>query len=477
MIQWLPSALKQTILYGASIALMKGMSLLMLPFLAHHLTENDFGRLEVISSLAIIGSILVGMGLEDTLFRFAGAVKNLNQRKQLAAEIFALTLIIGSLTGMAGWFIAGYLATQLPGSASTYEIQLVLAMLALEGVIAIPLGWLRMRNKAITFFTASTGRALLQAILVLVLISADRGVKGVLEAGLIAAITQAIILSWLQIKDTGLRLNLKTGKQSLVYSLPIMASGLVAFALNGLDRWVLAEYASLTDVAHFGVAAKFALAVVLLLQPFGMWWSPKRFEVLYQDNGHQLTTRYISIGIALTLIITVFIGLSSPLLITWLLPESYIVSSQYAIGLVAIMALKEISELVNLGCFVGKTTRVQLAINIISAILGIACMLILTPNYAVWGVILSLIIAQGVRLLLFLLASQYFLFLPYPTGAITCLVMVGILWLSPGLLALKPGYQLLLTVAGTTSMILTALFLKVLPLPEGLTQKVLSRWA
>ena len=73
----LPDALKQTAIFGASIALMKGISLLMLPFIANHLSTEDYGRLEVVSTLAIIGSILVGMGLENTLFRFAGVIQNI----------------------------------------------------------------------------------------------------------------------------------------------------------------------------------------------------------------------------------------------------------------------------------------------------------------------------------------------------------------------------------------------------------------
>lgn len=93
----LPNALKQTLIFGVSIALMKGISLLMLPFIANHLSTEDYGRLEVVSTLGIIGSILVGMGLENTLFRFVGVLKKTDQRKRMAAEIFSLTLILGSI--------------------------------------------------------------------------------------------------------------------------------------------------------------------------------------------------------------------------------------------------------------------------------------------------------------------------------------------------------------------------------------------
>jgi len=478
MMDWLlrlPEGLKQTVLYGTSIALMKGVSLLMLPFITHHLSAEAFGRLEVIGTLAIIGSVLVGMGLEKTLFRFAGASQDPARRRQLAAEIFGLSIIIGSSAWLTGWLMADFLANWIPGDPTPYEVRLVISMLALEGCIAIPLGWLRMRNRVFHFFFASTGRALLQALLVVMFLSADRGVAGVLEAGLIAVVTQALVLSYLQIADTGLNLSRETGFRSLVYSLPIVGSGLVAFALNGLDRWVLADYASFTDVAQFGVAAKFSLAVVLLMQPFGMWWSPRRFEVLREPDGHQKVARFVALGITLALIIAVLVSLASPLLVTWLLPNSYVIAGQYAVGLVLVMLFKEVTELVNLGCFNGKTTGVQLIIDVIGATVGIVGLFWWTPLYAVWGAIFALLSAQAIRLVLFFIASQHFVPLPYPTRSLILLAAIGTGWLLLGTQTITSGQQLLTIVAATGTLLGAALLLHLIPLPARVIKNTMTK--
>lgn len=463
MLKRIPSALKQTLLYGFSIALMKGISLIMLPFIAHHLTTDDFGRLEVISTLAIIGSILVGMGLEDTLFRFAGACKDAIERKKVAAEIFSLALMIGIVSGIIGWTFAEEISHLIPGNPTTYQVRLVLLMLALEGVIAIPLGWFRMRNKVYSFFFSTTGRALIQAVLVLLFLNSGRGVEGVLEAGLIAATLQAVIIGFLHFRDTGFHFSYKTASRSFTYSLPIVGSGLVAFALNGLDRWILADYTTLSDVAQFGVAAKFSLAVVLLLQPFGMWWSPKRFEVLNESNGKDKTVKFITIGISLALIITVIVGLSAPLLINWLMPDSYAMSAQYIIGLVLIMLLKEISELVNIGCFTGKTTYTQLIINVIGAVLGIVFMFWWTPIYGVWGVIFSLLAAQSLRLIMFLYASQRELPLAYPMLPLVLISSISIFLLLIKTLVDPSIQQLAIITIGLIALLGSTVYLKLIP--------------
>lgn len=471
----LPDALKQTLLYGSSIALMKGVSLLMLPFIAHHLSTAAFGRLEVISTLAVIGSVLVGMGLEHTLFRFAGASGEPEQRNKIAAEIFSLALFIGVAAWLIGWRASESIVNWMPGNPSTYELRLVISVLALEGCIAIPLGWLRMRNQAGQFFFATTGRALTQAILVVILLGFGRGVEGVLEAGLIAAVVQALALSYLHIRDTGCRFNPNTGFQVLIYSLPLVGSGLVAFALNGLDRWILAEYASLSDVAQFGVAAKFSLAVVLLLQPFGMWWTPRRFEVLNAPDGRQMVANFVALGITLSLIIAVLVGLSAPLLIGYLMPASYAMSTQYVVALVLVMLFREMADLVNLGCFIGKTTGLQLVINTIGASVGIAGMFWLAPVYGVWGVIIALVLAQTVRLILFFVVSQHLLPLPYPTRSLMLLTSISIGWLALGSQTTNSVQQVIAIMTGTISLLAIALLLRLIPVPTIMTRKMANR--
>lgn len=470
----MPDALKQTLLYGISIAFMKGVSLLMLPFISHQLPPEAFGQLEVIVTLAIIGSVLVGMGLERTLFRFAGAEDDLENQKKIAAEIFGLTIVIGSISWCLGIASVPKLTEWIPGSPSAYQLQLVISILALEGCIAVPLGWLRMCNRALVFSFVTTARALTHALLVVVFLLMGRGIDGVLEASLIAALSQAFMLTYLQIRSTGLAFNYKTSIGSIIYSLPLVGSGLVTFALSGLDRWILADHASLTDVAQFGVASKFALAVILLIQPYSMWWSPRRFEVLRKPDGHKLAVHYISLGLAQLFIIAALVGILSPLLIVWLLPESYYIASEYVVGLVLMLLMKEITELINLGCFNGQTTITQFAINTFAAIIGIGGMFWLAPEYSVWGIISALLFAQFVRLVLFFVASQYLLPLSYPKLPLIILTTVSMGWLMLSVLSTHFVQQLLIAIVAFISLMLLAFAVKLIPVPDSYSKKYFS---
>ncbi|NRA72042.1 MAG: oligosaccharide flippase family protein [Gammaproteobacteria bacterium] len=413
LISKFPVALKQSMVYGLSIALMKSISLIMLPITAYYLQPMQFGQLELLSSIAIVCSVLVGLGLENTLFRFAGTQEDPEENSQGAAVVLTLALIVGGLAMCAGWLIAPKIIANISVELSVLQLRLMLIVVSLEGAIAIPLAWFRMQQRVLTFFLATILRTIAQAIMIVVFLHLGFGVSGVLVASLIAAVLQAAILSAMMINEVGIVFKLNQFKQFLSYSLPIVGSGFIAFSLAGFDRWLLAAQHSLTDVAIYGVAAKFALATALLVQPFGMWWLPKRFSLLKEPAGVIKVAHGIMIGIIVVMTVAVMVSFIAPFLIHSLLAPAYHPAIQYVLWLVLAMAFKEIAELVNIGCFYGQSTYQQLAINLICAAIGLTIMWLGIEKWGIWAVVIALNIAYVSKALLFYIASQHNLPLPY----------------------------------------------------------------
>ena len=410
----IPQGARHACIYGLSIALMKGVSLIMLPFIAHHVTPNQFGKLEIITSIAMLSSVLIGMGLEQTLFRFAGSENNKIKRKLIASELFGITIIISIISFFLSWWVSPYLSTLLPGELSRYNIMLILAVVSLEGCISVPLGWMRMNNNIILFFLSTTSRAIIQAILTVIFILLERGISGVLEASLIATLLQSALLFCSHVRSAGISLNSSTTKITLIYGVPIVGSGILSFSQNGFDRWVVVNTTSLIELAQYGIALKFGLAVVLLFQPFTMWWNPKRFSILNGTNGKINFAKSVSIGTVILLTITPIIWMVSPVIVHNMFPESYYGATQYIIWVCAFMLIKELTELYNVGCFYGNSTKIQFFINLTSSFVAIVLMSIFSKYYFVYGVITSLILSQLLRFTLFYISSQSNIKIVYP---------------------------------------------------------------
>ena len=140
--------LRQPAYYGAGLLVMKSVSLFMLPYVTRQLPTEDYGRYEVLLTFINIGTIIGGLGLTDILFRYAGKADNEQELRRLSGETLGFAIGISMATFILGQLIAPAIANILPGGGNTFEIRLVIIMVALEAAISVPLAWLRLVDRA-----------------------------------------------------------------------------------------------------------------------------------------------------------------------------------------------------------------------------------------------------------------------------------------------------------------------------------------
>lgn len=424
----LSTSLKNIILYGTSIVLMKGVSLIMLPYIATHLSQSELGRLEILVTISVIISIIFSLSLHEALYRFSGTAKK-SQQPQITADIFIISMIMAAIALPIIWVICPLLSQFNQLQTSTLELKLLLLPLAFEGVVMVVLSALRMQGKALLFFYITTGRALFHALLTMIVLHYGFGVQEVILAGFISAMLQVVVILYFQYqtnKKAGINyhININTTQKYFAYCLPLMFSGLIIFGLNGLERWFLIFYVSFNDVALYAVAFKFALILVLLMQPFGMWWMPKRFEYL-SNNGVNITTQITHVSIVLLCILTICVCYFSPIFIDWFMPENYHAAKDMVVVLVIIFAIKELNELINMGALIKQETKKILVINCFATVIGVALIIVLTPKYKVNGVLFALMIAQSIRTLSTYWLSQRCFSFPFALNKIAILFTIS----------------------------------------------------
>ena len=276
----------------------------------------------------------------------------------------------------------------------------------MEGVISVPLGWMRMKDHFKLYCTINIARASLQAVLTSIFLYADRGIEGVFEAGCIATLCTAATCFFFQVRSTGLQFKRSTTFKFLSYSYPIVISGILAFFLNGFDKWILAESTNLSQLAFYAITGKFAVALTIAMQPYAMWWSPIRFCMLNSFNGKALVSKFAIYGLLQIALFSLLIGLAAPVVIFALFSDEFYSCILLVGPLLAVFAVKECAEFLNVGCFASESTAGQLKITLISVIIGIILMKFLAPRFNVFGLVLSLFIAQSIRTILLFIPGQ-----------------------------------------------------------------------
>lgn len=419
----LSNALIRSILYAASTFYMKGISLFMIPFVVHYLHAEEYGRLEYIGSFAILLSVIVAFGLEDALYRYVGQQKNNALATKIAGEIYGLVIIIGLLFLISSLIFLWVF--DIISHAIIYLCTLLVLTLSLEGIISIPLGWMRIKDHFKLYCSINIIRASVQALLLTVFLSLERGVEGVFEAGLISTLLTAISCAIYQIKSTGIAFIHINILKYLRYSIPIMTSGFLAFLLNGFDKWVLVEYTSLTDLAYYAIATKFSIALSILMQPYGMWWSPLRFSLINSEDNNKIVSRYAIYGLLQIVFFSLIIGLFAPIIIITLFPPEFTNCIWLIAPLLAIFSIKESAEFLNIGCFTTDSTSAQMKITFVSTSIGVISMLVLTPLFGLSGLVFCLFTSQLSRTLILFIYAQKIVKLSIPHYKLSLLMITS----------------------------------------------------
>lgn len=429
----LPKPLRDSLIYASALAFSKGLALLMVPVATNYLTPQDYGRLDVLQTLADLLSIIIGMGLAESLFRFAGSETNTHERNQAAANLFGMAVISGVLTLVITQACAPWIASALPGDISLLETRLILVSLALCSVVLMPLAWLRLQEKAGLYFLGSAGMVLLQVSIAIPLLMLGFGVRGVLIGTLISSLTLSSVLIYLQYKDTGIAFNFVRFKSYSCYGGPLIFVGIAGFILGSFDRWILADEVGTAAMAEYALAAKFGLMTAVLIQPFDLWWHARRFSCYKEDNGAENCARYASIGIVIALFSCLLISIMGPPLVRLLTPASYYGAIQYIPWLALLAAIHNATSTLAFGAMSATHTIKPALIDCTAAALALAAYFTLIPMYHAWGAIVATYIALVSRLIVMYIVSQKERFLPLPL-----LKLIGLTLFSVCLLILMP---------------------------------------
>ena len=492
------TAINQAAYYALGIVMMKGISLLMIPFVTRQLTPVEYGTLEILLIFADVSTLIIGFGLVEALNRFIGlSTGNTRDSQVLISQCFTLAICVCVTIMTTLYFLANTIIALLPAEVTTWQLCLIAFPALLEGVIAIPLTLMRMQFLAKRFCFINVIKAVLQAALVIILLQLDYGIDAILIAGALSSIFLVLCLLPYQFQqmDEGWYLSAyRNWRQKgfagdywqkmfeiMRYGGPIVIGRLGLFAMTGLDRWLLADKVGIEQLAVYAIAVKFALILALLLQPFGLWWFPFRFTLLKQANGKEGCANYAMLGTNLGLIGGFIMLITLPTFMRLILPESYHEAAYIVMALLAVNMVKHAGDLLNLGCFINSSVS-QMWVQWLCAILAVIGYVLWIEDYGVWAAAGVLFFVYLVRLILFYVYSQSVLFLPYAHKTWLLSIVVGALAMGIFYLGLMPlfvdfsdtmnQFFMLLSGGGISLVYIGILiFYKVLPNPLDIWQQ------
>ena len=434
------------IFYALSIALGRGLSIFVLPITSRLVPPAEYARLDVAASIIEICGLIASFAIGDLIFRFATEVDGEAEKKRVASSVLGVGVLCAAFAFLVTQLSLPLLASQLSLQVSETALRAGLASAACIGLIELPLAWLRFRNRSGAYLGFIAIRSITQIMLMIAVLVAGQGPEGVIISNACVDGALTAYLFYRQVKEFGISWSREMMRHALHYSLPIVGGSLAMFGLGSCDRLFLAGAVPAVTLAHYALAGKLAFAAPLLLQPFLLWWNPRRIAILSDPDGIEQSRRMVGLGMMVLSAGSMIVIITGALFLHYVMPASFHGAIRFLPFIIFMCALNEIASLVNVGAFARAHGREVLLINGLGGIAAIAGYALLVPMFGVSGAIVATILGHSVRIVLFIVLGHKSAPVAYPISAMLAMMatIAALVYVRPPIEAL--GMQIVFAI-------------------------------
>jgi O-antigen/teichoic acid export membrane protein len=404
---------KSVLIYGLASSISKFIGIFLIPVFSRYYSPEQYGSIDLISTIISFIAILGMMQLESAISRFYFESDGL-ERKEYISTGFWTVIILSSVFLLLLIIVSDSISLALFNS-TLYSGVLKLAacnivLLNIFGYLTVVL---RFSNKPL-LYSGIVGIQFLitTAVSVILIVYYSYGVDAFFigqAAGLAAGST--ILIAYFR-NSIVLVISVQILKQFFHYSLPQVPAVAGNWLNSYANRFIMIEYLTISDIGIYTVALKIASIFNLVDNAFRMAWEPFIWEKIKSpDHLELLRTMSLRITMIVFFIALTFILFSQELLII-LSTADYIGGVPIAQMLFYAFAFPVLIHVFGIGTSISKKTIYNTLSFFIGTALNIGVLFILVPRIGLSGVPISLAVSN---ILIFSLMT-YFSEKLYPIG-------------------------------------------------------------
>lgn len=282
---------KQSAIYGVSTIVGKLLSYLLTPFYTRIFGQHEFGIITDVYALIPFMLVILCMGMESSYFRFAAKAElegtgeaDIKKRKR---DLFATTWGVTSFASIAFFAVVmlfkdGF--SELLGAdyvANPLYIVLVAAIVAMDVTCSVPFARIREMGRAKLYVVIKLLNIILQVGFAFGfgfagLYTSEFGVGWVLVANLAASVVTMLFILF-TVDGVVPRIRRSVLIPILVYSMPLLLSGIAGTATDFIDRQMikyLIPDGAMAQLGVYGAVVKIAVVMTLFTQMYRLAAEP-----------------------------------------------------------------------------------------------------------------------------------------------------------------------------------------------------------
>jgi O-antigen/teichoic acid export membrane protein len=388
----LRSLLRASTLYTAGNIAPKIGAFLLLPIYVRFLTQEEYGALALLTSLAGILAIVYHLGLDSAVMRLHFDVQGRSQvRLYTTATLFSLSIGAG-LTLLLALALGPFFDVLFSGIEFVPLGALALTVALLGSLTYVPSTLFRASGQPVRFLAVNLGSFLLSSLVSVVLVTVfGFGAAGVLTGQVIAS-AAVLVVTVIVIGRLGpWAFDRSQLADALRLGLPMVPHAIAGWALRLADRWLIALLIGLpavdarAAVGVYAVGYQLGFVVSIVITSFNAAWSPYFYRIGQRRSGPAFYREMTTIVIGALLALAAAVSVLAPEVVAVVARPGY----EEAADILPIVAFASVLQGMYIMfvtvVFLMKRTGRLAGITVTSALLNVFLNFVLIPRFGIAG--------------------------------------------------------------------------------------------
>lgn len=440
---------RQTAVYGISTIAVRFLNYLLTPYFTRVFGPETYGIVTDVYALIPFALVLLSMGMESGYFRFAARAEQEGgdttaSKRLLFATTWGATSLAALLFFVAVVLLRGPVAGAMGAAYTAHPEYIVwVGLIILFDVLAvIPFSRLREQGRALTYVGLRAAGVVVNVVLAVSfgmagLYATPFGVGWVFVANLAGS-----VLTWLLILCTADRVVPRIDRRLLgavlLYSLPLLVSGIAGTANEFIDRQMikyLVPVGAMAQLGVYGAITKIAVVMMLFTQMYRLAAEPFFLSNFRKTDFVQMNAAALKYFVMASMVLFLAIAMFRDLF-------ALIVGRDFREGIFILPVVLGANVLsgvwLNLSFWYKREERTSLAmvVTFTGLVFAVGCNLAFVPRWGYYGAAWARFTSEAAMVGVSYYLNRRLFPTPYPVGRIAELVAVALaVYVASGLFA------------------------------------------
>lgn len=383
---------KHSVIYGIGSVVSKIGGFVLIPVYTRYLAPAQYGMLELFYVTSSVLAVFLGAGISHATLRFFFEYEHEDDRRSVVGSALVGMATIGGIFLILLFTLSGRFSQYLLKTPEhAFLFKLVFMMLWLNISMDISAAYIRAKEMSKFYVGVSTVQLVVRLGLNLYfVISLGMGLKGILLGDLVSTFLAWILLTSVTARFSRLRFAWGKLKELYLYSYPILLGSIGSMIVGNSDRFFINAFRNLGAVGLFGLAARFASVLGSLYgEPFRQSYGPYRFSIMKREDAKGIYSRMLTYFLYGAIFFGLLMAVTAREVIQIVAAPPFWGAHKVVPLILLSSILSQCYYLFQIGIYLQKRTSSVSWILTVVAVLNLAFMILLIPDFGMYGAALA----------------------------------------------------------------------------------------